>query len=245
MTSPAERYARFRTEAEQQRSSAELTAFTARYPFTLDDFQLAAGRALEDGSSVLVAAPTGAGKTVVGEFAVHLALARGHKVFYTAPIKALSNQKFGELVDWLGAERVGLLTGDTAIRPEAEVVVMTTEVLRNMLYADSDLLDGLGFVVMDEVHYLADRLRGPVWEEVIIHLDRAVQLVSLSATVSNAEEFAAMGGYNDNEDNVIARTPAKNAMNLENLKQSVMELVNPKVGGGAISRRHSTDAPIG
>ena len=95
----------------------------------------------------------------------------GHKVFYTAPIKALSNQKFGELVDWLGSDRVGLLTGDTSIRPDADVVVMTTEVLRNMLYADSDLLEGLGFVVMDEVHYLADRLRGPVWEEVIIHLD--------------------------------------------------------------------------
>ena len=191
MTSPADRYARFRTEQRQEQSSAELTAFTDRYPFELDDFQLEGGRALERGSSVLVAAPTGAGKTVVGEFAVHLALSRGHKVFYTAPIKALSNQKFGELVDWLGPEKVGLLTGDTSIRPDAEVVVMTTEVLRNMLYADSDLLQGLGFVVMDEVHYLADRLRGPVWEEVIIHLDRSVQLVSLSATVSNAEEFGA------------------------------------------------------
>ena len=113
MTSPAERYARWRREEDQKRSSTELTSFTGRYPFDLDDFQLAAGRALEAGSSVLVAAPTGAGKTVVGEFAVHLALARGHKVFYTAPIKALSNQKFGELVDWLGADRVGLLTGDT------------------------------------------------------------------------------------------------------------------------------------
>ncbi|WP_114854799.1 RNA helicase [Brachybacterium sp. YJGR34] len=187
--SPAQRYARW--AAEQKQAGSELSAFTTRYPFALDDFQLAAGRVLEDGSSVLVAAPTGAGKTVVGEFAVHLALARGHKVFYTAPIKALSNQKFGELVDWLGAERVGLLTGDTSIRPEAEVVVMTTEVLRNMLYADSDLLIGLGFVVMDEVHYLADRLRGPVWEEVIIHLDPTVRLVALSATVSNAEEFGA------------------------------------------------------
>ena len=113
MTSPAERYAQWVQEKKQ--AASELTAFTGRYPFTLDDFQLAAGRALENGSSVLVAAPTGAGKTVVGEFAVHLALARGHKVFYTAPIKALSNQKFGELVDWLGAERVGLLTGDTSI----------------------------------------------------------------------------------------------------------------------------------
>lgn len=189
MTSPAERYARWKSETRSGRSSSELTAFTGRYPFTLDDFQLAAGRVLEDGSSVLVAAPTGAGKTVVGEFAVHLALAHGHKVFYTAPIKALSNQKFGELVDWLGSDRVGLLTGDTSIRPDADVVVMTTEVLRNMLYADSDLLDDLAFVVMDEVHYLADRFRGAVWEEVIIHLPLDVRLVSLSATVSNAEEF--------------------------------------------------------
>ncbi|MCT1907983.1 DEAD/DEAH box helicase [Brachybacterium paraconglomeratum] len=189
MTSPSEKYAAW--AEEKRRENSELTAFTARYDFALDDFQLAGGRALEDGRSVLVAAPTGAGKTVVGEFAVHLALAQGRKVFYTAPIKALSNQKFGELADWLGAERVGLLTGDTSIRPTAEVVVMTTEVLRNMLYADSDLLDALGFVVMDEVHYLADRLRGPVWEEVIIHLDRSVQLVALSATVSNAEEFGA------------------------------------------------------
>ena len=189
MSSPSEKYAAW--AEERRRADSALTAFTSRYDFALDDFQLAGGRALEDGSSVLVAAPTGAGKTVVGEFAVHLALAQGRKVFYTAPIKALSNQKFGELVDWLGAERVGLLTGDTSIRPTAEVVVMTTEVLRNMLYADSDLLIGLGFVVMDEVHYLADRLRGPVWEEVIIHLDPSVQLVALSATVSNAEEFGA------------------------------------------------------
>ena len=147
MTSPADRYARW--AAERREAASALSAFTRRYDFTLDDFQLEGCRILEAGSSVLVAAPTGAGKTVVGEFAVHLALAQGRKVFYTAPIKALSNQKFGELVDWLGHDRVGLLTGDTSIRPEAEVVVMTTEVLRNMLYADSDLLDGLGFVVMD------------------------------------------------------------------------------------------------
>ncbi|MFC7374488.1 DEAD/DEAH box helicase [Brachybacterium sp. GCM10030267] len=187
--SPSEQYARW--AAEKRLAASELGAFTRRYPFDLDDFQLEGCRVLEDGSSVLVAAPTGAGKTVVGEFAVHLAIARGRKVFYTAPIKALSNQKFGELVDWLGHERVGLLTGDTSIRPDADVVVMTTEVLRNMLYADSSLLEDLGFVVMDEVHYLADRLRGPVWEEVIIHLDPSVQLVALSATVSNAEEFGA------------------------------------------------------
>ena len=146
-------------------------------------------QALEAGDGVLVAAPTGAGKTVVGEFAVHLALAEGRKCFYTTPIKALSNQKYADLVRRHGADAVGLLTGDNTVNGEAQVVVMTTEVLRNMLYAGSPTLRGLGYVVMDEVHYLADRFRGAVWEEVIIHLDESVRLVSLSATVSNAEEF--------------------------------------------------------
>ncbi|WP_407342989.1 DEAD/DEAH box helicase [Pengzhenrongella phosphoraccumulans] len=167
----------------------ELEIFRALLDFTLDDFQVAGCEALEAGRGVLVAAPTGAGKTVVGEFAVHLALASGRKAFYTTPIKALSNQKYGDLVRRYGPDRVGLLTGDTTVNGEAPIVVMTTEVLRNMLYADSRTLDGLGYVVMDEVHYLADRFRGPVWEEVIIHLAPDVQLVSLSATVSNAEEF--------------------------------------------------------
>jgi ATP-dependent RNA helicase HelY len=140
---------------------------------------------------VLVCAPTGAGKTVVGEFAVHLALRSDTgKCFYTTPIKALSNQKYHDLVRRHGADRVGLLTGDNSINGDAPVVVMTTEVLRNMLYAGSETLAGLSYVVMDEVHYLADRFRGAVWEEVIIHLPPSVALVSLSATVSNAEEFA-------------------------------------------------------
>ncbi|MDQ1710298.1 MAG: ATP-dependent helicase HelY, partial [Frankiaceae bacterium] len=165
-------------------------AFAAGYDFPLDEFQLQACRALEAGSAVLVAAPTGAGKTVVGEFAVHLALATGQKCFYTTPIKALSNQKYGDLVARHGARDVGLLTGDNAINGDAPVVVMTTEVLRNMLYAGSPALIGLGYVVMDEVHYLSDRIRGAVWEEVIIHLPESVRLVSLSATVSNTEEFA-------------------------------------------------------
>ena len=138
---------------------------------------------------MLVAAPTGSGKTLVGEFAVHLALARGGKCFYTTPIKALSNQKFADLTRRYGADKVGLLTGDNTINGEAPIVVMTTEVLRNMLYAGSGTLIGLQYVVMDEVHYLADRSRGAVWEEVIIHLPESVSVVSLSATVSNAEEF--------------------------------------------------------
>nr|WP_227425726.1 DEAD/DEAH box helicase [Pengzhenrongella sicca] len=168
---------------------AALAAFRELIGFELDDFQVAGCAALEAGRGVLVAAPTGAGKTVVGEFAIQLALAGGRKAFYTTPIKALSNQKFGDLVRRYGPESVGLLTGDTSVNGDAPVVVMTTEVLRNMLYAGSSALDGLGYVVMDEVHYLADRMRGPVWEEVIIHLAPDVQLVSLSATVSNAEEF--------------------------------------------------------
>ena len=166
-----------------------LTEFAALYEFALDDFQLRACEALEDGSGVLVAAPTGAGKTLVGEFAVHLALNQRRKCFYTTPIKALSNQKYTDLVRRYGAARVGLLTGDNSINGSAPVVVMTTEVLRNMIYAGSAALQGLGYVVMDEVHYLADRSRGAVWEEVIIHLPESVAVVSLSATVSNAEEF--------------------------------------------------------
>jgi ATP-dependent RNA helicase HelY len=185
MSSPADDYARFR----RNREHPMLASFASLYEFPLDDFQLRSCRALEDGDSVLVAAPTGSGKTLVGEFAVHLALESGRKCFYTTPIKALSNQKFNDLVARYGADSVGLLTGDNTINGEAPVVVMTTEVLRNMLYAGSRTLAGLGFVVMDEVHYLADRSRGAVWEEVIIHLPESVALVSLSATVSNAEEF--------------------------------------------------------
>jgi ATP-dependent RNA helicase HelY len=187
MTSPAERYAADRRRQAEERT--EFHGFAQLYSFGLDQFQIDGCVALEAGHGVLVAAPTGAGKTVVGEFAVHMALARGRKCFYTTPIKALSNQKYGDLVKRHGPQNVGLLTGDNSINGDAPVVVMTTEVLRNMLYAGSDALDGLGYVVMDEVHYLADRFRGAVWEEVIIHLPESVQLVSLSATVSNAEEF--------------------------------------------------------
>jgi len=185
--SPSERYAASRRLAKEQ--ATQLYAFRELYDFPLDPFQIEACEALEGGEGVLVAAPTGSGKTIVGEFAVHLALAEGRKCFYTTPIKALSNQKFADLVKRYGAEKVGLLTGDNTVNSEAPVVVMTTEVLRNMLYAGSQTLSGLGYVVMDEVHYLADRFRGAVWEEVIIHLPESVTLVSLSATVSNAEEF--------------------------------------------------------
>ncbi|MBO0841162.1 MAG: DEAD/DEAH box helicase, partial [Sciscionella sp.] len=181
----AQAYAAARRRAEFPR----LTAFAGVLSFELDPFQVNACQALENGHGVLVCAPTGAGKTVVGEFAVHLALAEGRKCFYTTPIKALSNQKYADLVARHGEKAVGLLTGDQSINGNAQVVVMTTEVLRNMLYSGSSTVDGLGYVVMDEIHYLADRFRGAVWEEVILHLPQWVRVVGLSATVSNAEEF--------------------------------------------------------
>jgi len=184
--SAAERFA----AAKVRNRSRNLELFRTDLRFDLDPFQFAACDALDQGRSVLVAAPTGAGKTIVAEFAIWLAMRQPTaKVFYTTPMKALSNQKYNELVADYGESEVGLLTGDTNVNPRARVVVMTTEVLRNMIYADSDLLDDLAWVVLDEVHYLADRFRGAVWEEVILHLPTEVRLVSLSATVSNAEEF--------------------------------------------------------
>src|SRR6516165_254336 len=155
MASPAERYA----AARRRGGHPALTEFAAGYEFVLDPFQVEACEALEGGHGVLVAAPTGSGKTLVGEFAVHLALRSRGKCFYTTPIKALSNQKYHDLCARYGAAQVGLLTGDNSINGDADVVVMTTEVLRNMLYAGSRALDGLSWVVMDEVHYLADRFR--------------------------------------------------------------------------------------
>ena len=183
--SPADRYAKFK----ERQAAPEFTSFRELYDFDFDPFQVAACAALTSGDGVLVAAPTGSGKTVVGEYAVHLALTQGKKCFYTTPIKALSNQKYNDLVRRYGAVAVGLLTGDNAVNGDAPVVVMTTEVLRNMLYAGSRTLKDLGYVVLDEVHYLADRSRGAVWEEVIIHLPESVRVAALSATVSNAEEF--------------------------------------------------------
>ena len=172
--------------------TAGTAAFEADLPFALDDFQHEAFRALDADHSVLVSAPTGSGKTLVAAYAVHRALCTRGKAFYTTPLKALSNQKYGELVAAYGEGHVGLLTGDTTLRPRAPVVVMTTEVLRNMLLAGSDLLEGLHTVVLDEVHFIQDRYRGGVWEEVLVLSPPEIRFVCLSATVNNADE---LGGW--------------------------------------------------
>ncbi|WNM25811.1 DEAD/DEAH box helicase [Demequina capsici] len=187
MTTPAERYAASR----RRNRHGDLVEFEESLSFPLDQFQREACEAVAEGRSVLVAAPTGAGKTVVGEYAIRHAHNQGLKAFYTTPIKALSNQKYQDLRAVYGDSAVGLLTGDTSVNPNADIVVMTTEVVRNMIYSGSTTLERLGVVVLDEVHYLADRFRGSVWEEVIIHLDQMTSIVALSATVSNAEEFGA------------------------------------------------------
>ncbi len=176
------------TDAARRPDRAEIIG---SYPFQLDHFQLEAIDALDAGHHVVVAAPTGSGKTVVAEYGIETIRRAGRRAFYTAPLKALSNQKFRDLSERYGGDNVGLLTGDNAINGDAPIVVMTTEVLRNMIYAGSSALDELGLVVLDEVHFLQDTYRGPVWEEVIVHLPTHVQLVCLSATVSNTTELAA------------------------------------------------------
>ena len=158
------------------------------FPFQLDPFQQAACACIERGESVLVAAHTSAGKTAVAEYAIAAALRAGRTVAYTSPLKALSNQKFRELSDAFG--EVGLLTGDVSLAPAAPVTVMTTEILRSMLYRGSDGLQNLGWIVFDEVHYMQDRERGVVWEETIIFAPPGVRMVFLSATLSNASDFA-------------------------------------------------------
>src|SRR5437667_4970230 len=165
-----------------------LERFRSRYPFPLDDFQVEAIRAIAAGQSVIVSAPTGAGKTLVAEFAIHAALAAGRRLAYTTPLKALSNQKFADFTREFGADRVGILTGDVKVNPHAAILVMTTEILRNALYGSG--LDGLRYIVLDECHYMGDEGRGTVWEEIIVSAPSDVVLVGLSATVANVKEIA-------------------------------------------------------
>ncbi|MBI3629706.1 MAG: DEAD/DEAH box helicase, partial [Candidatus Rokubacteria bacterium] len=164
------------------------SAFAARYPFPLDPFQEQAIRAIEAGQSVIVSAPTGAGKTLIAEFAIHLARTTGRRIAYTTPLKALSNQKYGDFCRAFGAGEVGILTGDVKVHPRASILVMTTEILRNMFYGGG--LPGLGWVVLDECHYMGDEGRGTVWEEIIVNAPADVALVALSATVANVKEIA-------------------------------------------------------
>lgn len=167
----------------------QTSEFESRYPFALDDYQRVAIAHLAEGDSVLVSAPTGSGKTVVAEYALEEVIEKGRRFFYTTPLKALSNQKYRDLLRTYGQDMVGLLTGDNSINGDAPLVVMTTEVLRNMIYEESPLLEDLEAVVLDEVHYMQDPFRGAVWEEIVIMLPAPVRLVALSATVSNAEDL--------------------------------------------------------
>src|SRR5881296_1558817 len=162
--------------------------FQARYPFPLDDFQIEACRAIAAGQSVIVSAPTGAGKTLVAEFAIQAALETGKRIAYTTPLKALSNQKFGDFTRAFGSDVVGILTGDVKVNPQGRVLVMTTEIRRNMCYGGG--LAELGWVVLDECHYMGDEGRGTVWEEIIVNAPADVRLVALSATVANVKEIA-------------------------------------------------------
>ncbi|HET7035355.1 MAG TPA: DEAD/DEAH box helicase, partial [Thermomicrobiaceae bacterium] len=168
---------------------AEIAQFAALYPFQLDPFQVEAIEMFLNGDSVMVAAPTGTGKTIPAEFSVYESFRRGGKVMYTTPIKALSNQKFRDLHAIYG-EHVGLLTGDVSENPDAPILVMTTEILRNMLLQTPWELDAVDTIIFDEVHYIADPERGTTWEEAIILCPDHIQLVCLSATVSNAQEIA-------------------------------------------------------
>lgn len=167
-----------------------LNEFKMSLSFELDRFQLEAIDYFLQGNSVVVAAPTGSGKTIVGEFAVFHVNKNKQRTFYTTPLKALSNQKYLEFVERFGVEQVGLLTGDNAINQDASIVVMTTEVLRNMIYQTPEKIEELGVAILDEVHFLADKERGVVWEEILILLNKSVKIVALSATVSNVEDFA-------------------------------------------------------
>src|SRR5688500_5529849 len=162
--------------------------FRARFPFALDDFQVEAIRAIDADQSVIVSAPTGSGKTLVAEYAIQAALETERRIAYTTPLKALSNQKYNDFVRAYGADKVGILTGDVKVNPHGQVLVMTTEILRNALFGSG--LDELGYIVLDECQYMGDEGRGTVWEEIIVGAPKDVLLVGLSATVANVKEIA-------------------------------------------------------
>jgi ATP-dependent RNA helicase HelY len=186
----------------QPEGAGDIASFVARYPFPLDAFQLEAIAHLAVGQSVMVAAPTGTGKTLVAEYAIWRARQQGQRVIYTTPLKALSNQKYRDLRVLYGEGAVGLVTGDIVERSSASIVVMTTEVYRNMLLEESGDRSGegelavpseladVGYIIFDELHFLSDVGRGPVWEEAIICSPPHIRLVGLSATVSNAQDLA-------------------------------------------------------
>mgnify|MGYP004549497649 FL=1 len=164
------------------------------FNFELDDFQKEAINHIQNGKSVVVCAPTGAGKTCIAQSAIHLAIENNERIFYTTPLKALSNQKFNDFSKLYGKDNVGLLTGDTTINRDAQIVVMTTEVFRNMLYGTTfgsvkDNLKNVRYVVLDEVHYMNDESRGTVWEESIIYCPTNIQIIALSATVQNSKQL--------------------------------------------------------
>jgi len=222
----------------------------ARAAFILDEFQRLAIEHLDAKRSVLVTAPTGSGKTVVAEHAIDMSLAAGRRAFYTTPIKALSNQKYRDLCERLGESRVGLLTGDNVINGDADVVVMTTEVLRNMLYADNSgggLASCLGVVVLDEVHYLEDPYRGPVWEEVILLLPANVVMVCLSATVSNHEQLG--GWINQVRGSTVVVSESRRPVPLNNLyavgrrRSSAVRIMPTLIDGKPNPQGKRFDAP--
>ena len=163
------------------------------FPFPLDNFQIDAIKAINSGNSIVLTAPTGAGKTLLGEFAIYRGLSHENRVFYTTPLKALSNQKFRDFSVQFGESEVGLLTGDISINRDAPILVMTTEIFRNMLYGEfeesDDPLLNLESVILDECHYMNDPERGTVWEETIIHCPSRIQIIALSATISNSEQL--------------------------------------------------------
>ncbi|KAJ2707460.1 Antiviral helicase ski2, partial [Coemansia spiralis] len=198
------------------------------FPFELDVFQKRAVYHLERGDSVFVAAHTSAGKTVVAEYAVALSQMHMTKTIYTSPIKALSNQKFNDFSQTLGEDNVGILTGDVKMRPEAPCLIMTTEVLKNMLYRGADVLRDVEFVVFDECHYINDIERGVVWEEVIIMLPQHVSVILLSATVPNTKEFAEWVGRTKKRDIYVIST-TKRPVPLEHY----LYVGKNSVGGGS------------